>query len=98
MVDQLEPSRIYEIKLDEKLRSKNGQSMSDLNAPAKIHYTLKLSQTPRDQTSCNPFSKDDKIDVAIGGKFFATIISVSFPAHYFGYMDPIHPHASRLPF
>ena len=28
-IDQLEPSRIYEIKFDEKLHAKNGQSMAD---------------------------------------------------------------------
>ena len=45
VVDQLEPSRIYEIKFDEKLRAQNGQSMADMNAPVKIHYA-KPAQTP----------------------------------------------------
>ena len=48
VVNQLEPSRIYEIKLDEKLHAKNGQTMAELNAPSKIHYTLNRLKTPRD--------------------------------------------------
>ena len=46
VVDQLEPSRIFEIRFDEKLRAENGQLMTDLNAPAKIHYTLNRLKRP----------------------------------------------------
>ncbi|MEC8044153.1 MAG: DUF6807 family protein [Verrucomicrobiota bacterium] len=72
VVDQLEPSRIYEIKFDEKLHAKNGQSMADLNAPAKIHYTLNRLKRPETKHPATLSQKDDKIDVSIGGKFFAT--------------------------
>ena len=72
VVDQLEPSRIYEIRFDEKLRAKNGQSMADMNAPAKIHYTLNRLKRPETKHPATLSQKDDKIDVSIGGKFFAT--------------------------
>ena len=72
VVDQLEPSRIYEIKFDEKLRAKNGQSMADMNAPVKIHYTLNRLKRPENKNPATLSQTDDKIDVSIGGKFFAT--------------------------
>ena len=72
VVDQLEPSRIFEIRFDEKLRAENGQLMTDLNAPAKIHYTLNRLKRPDTKHPATLSQKDDKIDVSIGGKFFAT--------------------------
>ena len=47
VVNQLEPSRIYEIKLDEKLHAKNGQTMAELNAFQNPLHT-KPAQASRD--------------------------------------------------
>ena len=72
VVNQLEPSRIYEIKFDQKLHAENGQSMADLNTPAKIHYTLNRLKRPETKHPATLSQKDNKIDVSIGGEFFAT--------------------------
>ena len=71
VIHQLEPSRIYEIKFDKKLHAKNGQSMADLDAPAKIHYTLNRLKCPEPKHPATLYQKDDKIEVSIGDKFFA---------------------------
>ena len=90
VVNQLEPSRIYEIKLDEKLHAKNGQTMAELNAPSKIHYTLNRLKRPETKHPATLSQKDDKIDVTIGVSFSPPIISINFPSLLFGrYMDPI---------
>ena len=90
VVDQLEPSRIYEIKFEEKLRAKNGQSMADLNTPAKIHYTLNRLKRPETKHPATLSQKDDKIDVTIGDNSLPPIISINFHSLSFGrYMDPI---------
>ena len=71
LIDQLESGRIYEIELDEKLRAENGQTMGDLNAPAKIYYTLNRLQRQESKYPATLVKKDDKIEVHIGNQFFA---------------------------
>ena len=71
-IDQLQSGRIYEIKFDDNLRSKNGQSMADLNAPAKVYYTLNRLKRPSSEQAATLTQNKDKIEVKIGGESFAT--------------------------
>jgi hypothetical protein len=71
-IDQLLPGRIYQIEFDDQLRSTSGASMDDLNAPAKVYYTLNRLKRPSSNHPATLTQTKDKIEVKIGGGSFAT--------------------------
>ena len=82
------------------MRSQNGQSMADLNAPAKIHYTLNNSSGLETKYPATLTQNDDKIEVSIGDQFFA---AYNFNKLAQPIIWPVQgpgniPYASQLPY